>query len=131
MTNAMLLFASHFFMQSKWTRSLRGNTPQKLHASNGCRQCKQSIIYLLQTTPPLRIFFNPVVYFVAGSERHHIQTVTMSQTHSVRQPDAVDAHDVAALPDWRRALSHDISLAARARNAFDKDDFDTKGDLNR
>jgi hypothetical protein len=54
----------------------------------------------------------------------------MSQNHSVRQPDAVDAHDVAALPDWRRALWHDISLAARARNAFDNDDFDTKGDLN-
>lgn len=37
---------------------------------------------------------------------------------------------VAALPEWKRVLWHDISIAGHARNAFDNDEYDMNGDLS-
>jgi hypothetical protein len=54
----------------------------------------------------------------------------MYHTNTARQPDTVDAIYTAALPDWKRTLWHDISVAAHDRNAFDNNDYDTNGDLD-
>lgn len=37
---------------------------------------------------------------------------------------------VTAMPEWKQALWRDISLAAKAKNAFEDDDYDKNGDLD-
>jgi hypothetical protein len=37
---------------------------------------------------------------------------------------------IAALPHWKQALWHEISIAAHTRNAFDNDEYVINGDLN-
>lgn len=53
----------------------------------------------------------------------------MSTNPTTQQTDVSGTVFVAALPQWKRALWRDISVAARARNAFGNDDYDGNGDL--
>lgn len=53
----------------------------------------------------------------------------MSMTHTTQPSDASDTHFLEVLPEWKQALWHDISVAARTRKVFDIDGYDMNGDL--
>ncbi|KAM0707190.1 hypothetical protein Q7P35_006521 [Cladosporium inversicolor] len=53
----------------------------------------------------------------------------MSTNPTTQQTDVSGTVFVAALPQWKRAFWRDISVAARARNAFGDEDYDMNGDL--
>lgn len=53
----------------------------------------------------------------------------MSTNPTTQRNDVSGTVFVAALPQWKRALWRDISVAAHARNAFENDDYDGNGDL--
>ncbi|GAB7322547.1 hypothetical protein MBLNU13_g03467t2 [Cladosporium sp. NU13] len=54
----------------------------------------------------------------------------MSTISTTQQSDISGMAFVAALPEWKRALWHEISVATHARNAFDNDDYDMNSDLD-
>jgi hypothetical protein len=54
----------------------------------------------------------------------------MSTISTTQQNDISGTAFVATLPEWKRALWHDIPVTAHGRNAFDNDDYDINGDLN-
>ena len=49
---------------------------------------------------------------------------------TTQQSDISGMAFIAALPQWKRALWHEISVAAHSRSAFDNDNYDINGDLN-
>ena len=53
----------------------------------------------------------------------------MSTISTTQQGDVSGMAFIAALPQWKRALWHEISGAAHTRNAFDNDDYDINSDL--
>jgi hypothetical protein len=54
----------------------------------------------------------------------------MSTISTTQQSDISGMAFIAALPQWKRALWHDISVAAHTRNAFDNAEYDINGNLN-
>ena len=54
----------------------------------------------------------------------------MSTISTTQQSDISGMAFIAALPQWKRALWHDISVAAHTRNAFDNAEYDNNGNLN-
>ena len=54
----------------------------------------------------------------------------MSTISTAQQSGTSGMAFIAALPHWKQALWHEISIAAHTRNAFDNDEYDINGDLN-